>query len=77
MRRRRNTRCWWLKGVRTGPSREAVAEVIDSFYIETLAAGYGAILRGRDLVEKHFRIFDEVLASLDGSVQPSRYVDRF
>jgi hypothetical protein len=56
--------------------REAVAKVIDSFDIETLAPGYGAIIRGRDLVEKQFRIFDEVLASLDRSVQPSRYVDR-
>jgi hypothetical protein len=71
-----NTRYWWLEGVHTGPLREAVAKVIDSFDIETLAPGYGAIIRGRDLVEKQFRIFDEVLASLDRGVQPSRYVDR-
>ena len=71
-----NTRYWWLEGVHTGPLREGVAKVFETYDIETLAPGYGAIIRGRDLVEKQFRIFDEVLASLDRSVQPSRYVDR-
>jgi flavorubredoxin len=71
-----NTRYWWLEGVRTGPLREGVAKVFETYDIETLAPGYGAIIRGRDLVEKQFRIFDEVLASLDRSIQPSRYVDR-
>ena len=71
-----NTRYWWLEGVHTGPLREAVAKVFENYDIENLAPGYGAIFRGRALVEKQFRIFDEVLASLDRSVQPSRYVDR-
>jgi len=71
-----NTRYWWLEGVHTGPLRDAVARVFDSHDIETLAPGYGAIIRGRALVEKQFRVFDEVLASLDRSVVPSRYVDR-
>ena len=71
-----NTRYWWLEGVNTGPLRDAVAKVADTYDIETLAPGYGAIIRGRDLVEKQFRIFDDVLASLDRDVQPSRYVDR-
>jgi hypothetical protein len=53
-----------------------VAKVADTYDIETLAPGYGAIIRGRDLVEKQFRIFDDVLASLDRDIQPSRYVDR-
>jgi flavorubredoxin len=71
-----NTRYWWLEGVNTGPLRDAVAKVADTYDIETLAPGYGAIIRGRDLVEKQFRIFDDVLASLDRDIQPSRYVDR-
>lgn len=71
-----NTRYWWLEGVNTGPLREDVAKVAATYDIETLAPGYGAIIRGRDLVAKQFAIFDEVLASLDRSVQPSRYVDR-
>jgi len=71
-----NTRYWWLEGINIGPLREEVAKVVETYDIETLAPGYGAIIRGRDLVAKQFRIFDEVLASLDRSVQPSRYVDR-
>ena len=71
-----NTRYWWLEGVNTGPLREAVAKVAETYDIETLAPGYGAIIRGKELVAKQFRLFDEVLASLDRSVQPSRYVDR-
>jgi len=71
-----NTRYWWLEGVNTGPLRDAVAKVADTYDIETLAPGYGAIIRGRGLVEKQFRIFDEVLTSLDRDIQPSRYVDR-
>ena len=71
-----NTRYWWLEGVRTGPLREGVKKVFETFDIETLAPGYGAIIRGRGQVEKQFRVFDEVLASLDGSVTRSRYVDR-
>lgn len=71
-----NTRYWWLEGVNTAPLREAVAKVHETYDIETLAPGYGAIIRGKELVAKQFRLFDEVLASLDRSVQPSRYVDR-
>ena len=71
-----NTRYWWLEGVNTAPLRDEVTKLVDSLDIETLAPGYGAIIRGRDLVAKQFKIFDDVLASLDRSVQPSRYVDR-
>lgn len=71
-----NTRYWWLEGVHTGPLREAVKRIAETYDIERLAPGYGAIMCGRDLVDKQFKIFDDVLASLDRSVQPSRYVDR-
>jgi hypothetical protein len=71
-----NTRYWWMEGVDATPLRRAVNKVFEKFDIETLAPGYGAIFRGKALVEKQFRIFDEVLASLDKSVVKSRYVDR-
>ena len=71
-----NTRYWWLEGVNTGQLRNAVRKVFETYDIETLAPGYGAIIRGRDLVEKQFEIFDQVLASLDRSIHTSRYVDR-
>jgi hypothetical protein len=50
--------------------------VFDKYDIETIAPGYGRILRGRDLVEKQFAMFDEVLRKLDRSMVRPRYVDR-
>jgi hypothetical protein len=71
-----NTRYWWMEGVDSGPLRRAVRKVLDTFDIETLAPGYGAIIRGRRQVARQFEIFDEVLASFDRGVVASRYVDR-
>jgi hypothetical protein len=71
-----NTRYWWMEGVISGPLRRAVRRVFDTFDIETLAPGYGAIIRGRRQVARQFEIFDEVLASFDRRVVASRYVDR-
>ena len=44
--------------------------------IETIAPGYGCILRGRKTVAKHMQLVDDVLKSLDKSVAVSRYVGR-
>jgi hypothetical protein len=71
-----NTRYWWMEGVDTGPLRRAVRKVCETFDIETLAPGYGAIIRGRRQVARQFAILDEVLAGFDRSVVPCRYVDR-
>jgi hypothetical protein len=71
-----NTRYWWMEGVVSGPLRRAVRKVFDTFDIETLAPGYGAIIRGRRQVARQFEVFDEVLASFDRRVVASRYVDR-
>lgn len=71
-----NTRYWWMEGVNAGPLRRAVGKVFETFDIETLAPGYGAIIRGREQVARQFEIFDEVLASFDRSVVASRYVTR-
>jgi hypothetical protein len=71
-----NTRYWWMEGVNAAPLRRAVRKVFDKFEIETLAPGYGAIIRGREQVARQFEIFDEVLASFDRGVVASRYVDR-
>ena len=45
-----NTRYWWVEGVETGHVRKGIAKVFDSYDIETLAPGYGAILRGLSLI---------------------------
>ena len=69
-----NTRYWWLEGARTDSIRKGVAEVFERYEIETIAPGYGAVLRGRHLVEQQFAVLDEVLAGLDRSVVKPGYV---
>lgn len=71
-----NTRFWWLEGAETGRLRREVTEIFDQCHIETIAPGYGAIMRGRKLVERQFEILDQVLRDLDrGKVDP-KYVPR-
>ena len=71
-----NTRYWWLEGAATDSLRQGVAAVFEEYRIETIAPGYGAILRGRKLVERQFQLLDTVLRDLDRSrIKPS-YVPR-
>jgi len=71
-----NTRYWWLEGAKVEPLRQAVAEALGRYDIETLAPGYGVMLRGRDLVKKQIEVLDEVLRHLDRSYAKSAYVPR-
>jgi hypothetical protein len=71
-----NTRYWWLEGAPTGSMRRGIAAVFDKYDIETIAPGYGCILRGRGVVRRHFEMLDEILKDLDKSVAVSRYVTR-
>lgn len=71
-----NTRYWWLEGGDTETLRRKLALVFDEYDIENLAPGYGKVLRGRDLVQRQYKLLDGVLASLDKSVVQARYVDR-
>jgi len=71
-----NTRYWWLEGIETTPIREGIADVFNQYDIETLAPGYGTILRGRELVEQQFSVLDDVLRGLDRSLVRPRYVPR-
>lgn len=71
-----NTRYWWLEGVETGPIREGITDVFRRYDIETIAPGYGAILRGREVVERQFSVLDDVLRDLDRSVVAPRYIPR-
>jgi hypothetical protein len=69
-----NTRYWWLEGARTDTLRKGLGMVFDKYDIETLAPGYGCILRGRKNVEREYKILDEVLRKLDKSVTRAKYV---
>jgi len=71
-----NTRYWWLEGAPTASIRRAIAEVFERCDVETIAPGYGCILRGRTVVARHVAMLDEVLKGLDQSVAVSRYVGR-
>src|SRR5262245_5393257 len=71
-----NTRYWWLEGAPTASIRRGIDDVFAKFDVETIAPGYGCILRGRDVVARHVRMLDSVLAGLDRSVAVSRYVSR-
>jgi hypothetical protein len=71
-----NTRYWWLEGAPTDSIRRGIGNVFDTYDVETIAPGYGCILRGRSVVERHYRMLDEVLKGLDKRVAVSRYVGR-
>ena len=71
-----NTRYWWLEGAPTDSIRAGIRDVFDKCDVETIAPGYGCILRGREVVARHVRMLDEVLKGLDRSVAVSRYVGR-
>jgi flavorubredoxin len=71
-----NTRYWWLEGAPTDSIRRGIGNVFDTYDVETIAPGYGCILRGRNVIERHYRMLDEFLKSCDKSVMVSRYVTR-
>src|SRR5437667_11981199 len=71
-----NTRYWWLEGAPTDSIRRGIGNVFDKYDVETIAPGYGCILRGRNVVERHYRMLDEILKGLDKRVAVSRYVGR-
>jgi flavorubredoxin len=71
-----NTRYWWLEGGKTTELRRKLGAVFEKYPIETIAPGYGRVLGGRALVERQYKMFDEVLARLDQSVATAKYVDR-
>lgn len=71
-----NTRYWWLGGASTDSLREGIATVFEEYRIETIAPGYGAILRGRELVEQQFKMLDDILRDLDRSRVKPDYVSR-
>ena len=71
-----NTRYWWLEGAPTDSIRRGIGNVFDKYDIETIAPGYGCILRGRNVVARHYQMLDEFLKACDKSVAVSRYVTR-
>lgn len=71
-----NTRYWWLEGGKTTELRRKLAAIFEKYPIEIIAPGYGRVLRGRALVERQYKLLDDVLAGLDRSVVTPKYVER-
>jgi hypothetical protein len=71
-----NTRYWWLEGAPTDKIRRGIAEIFEKYDIETIAPGYGCILSGRNVVQRHYQMLDDFLAACDKSKMVSRYVSR-
>jgi len=71
-----NTRYWWLEGAPTDSIRRGIANVFDKWDIETIAPGYGCILRGKKLIARHYQMLDDFLKACDKSRMVSRYVTR-
>jgi hypothetical protein len=56
-------RFWWLPGARTDPIRSEIAQIFDSHDVEILAPGFGCVLKGRDVVQRHYAALDRLLAA--------------
>ena len=54
-----NTRYWWLEGAPTDSIRRGIGDVFDKYDVETIAPGYGCMLRGRKVVARHYQMLDE------------------
>jgi hypothetical protein len=61
-----HSRFWWLPGARTETLRMGIADVFAKYDVETIAPAFGCIIRGRDAVERHVRMMDELLESAAG-----------
>jgi flavorubredoxin len=71
-----NTRYWWLEGAPTDSIRRGIDVVFEKYDVETIAPGYGCILSGRKVVERHYKMLDEFLKASDKARMVSRYVTR-
>jgi hypothetical protein len=57
-----STRYWWIAGARTDEIRRSLAETFATYDIETIAPDFGCVLRGREVVRRHWDMLDEILA---------------
>jgi flavorubredoxin len=56
------TRYWWLPEAASGEIAAGLAEVFERHRVERIAPGYGCILDGPEVVERHLAMVQEVLA---------------
>lgn len=54
-------RYWWLPGADMDDIRSSVAELFDTYEIETIAPEHGPLLRG-EAIQRHYQLLDDYLA---------------
>jgi len=57
-----STRYWWIAGARLEEIRASLANTFATYDIETIAPDFGCPLHGREVVRRHWRMLDDVLA---------------
>lgn len=55
-------RCWWIpKAQRQFEIQQALADVFETFEVETIAPGYGCVIQGRAAVERHYQMVQDAI----------------
>ena len=57
-------RYWWLPGADIDPIRRSVAELFDTYEIETIAPDHGCLLQG-EAIQRHYQLLDDYLAGAE------------
>jgi hypothetical protein len=69
-------RYWWLPDAETAEIQAGLAEVFERHPVERIAPGYGCILDGAAVVERHLAMVQEVLAEGPRDVSLSTHLER-
>ena len=67
------TRYWWLPGARTRDMIEDMEKLFRDNDVERIGPGFGQILQGKDVVEKHVALLSKVLENFES--EPATGVD--
>lgn len=57
-----HSRYWWMAGGSLGRMRSDLEAVWDRYEVDTIAPGFGAVLHGRDVVQRSVAVLDEAIA---------------
>ena len=60
-------RFWWLPYVDPRPLRSELLGLFARFDVETIAPGYGRVLRGRQVVQRHVELVADAIVTVGGS----------
>jgi glyoxylase-like metal-dependent hydrolase (beta-lactamase superfamily II) len=58
-----HARFWWLPGARTDALQDELAAVFSRHDVATLAPAFGCVLRGRQVVKRHWGMLADILAA--------------